>query len=153
MSDSKGKRRPRFPTSGTASPVKSTAYTLYDSGRIPIVPAPIKAPGIWRGTETVPQLCRSKERFINHMRRSGNCLSNGMVIGPIASLAGGLVQSIVSKAFSHSSSAKTSSAATAANSVSPFAQILGSLQEPQHSNPAQHAQVLNRLSPARRSSP
>ncbi len=74
-----------------------------------------------------------------------------MGIGPIVNLAGGLLQSLFSG--SGSSSATNTSATTNStagtqdtNRLSPFAQILSSLQSLQQSNPTQYQQVTQQIS-------
>jgi hypothetical protein len=73
-----------------------------------------------------------------------------MGIGPIVSLASGLVQSLFSGSSNNTarSSAGTSASASPSdsNQLSPFAQILGSLQQLQQTNPAQYQQVTLQIS-------
>jgi hypothetical protein len=71
-----------------------------------------------------------------------------MGIGPIASLATSLISSL----FSGSNNSSTPTAAASATAVkqdtslvSPFAQILGTLQQLQQSSPAQYSQVTNQI--------
>jgi hypothetical protein len=73
-----------------------------------------------------------------------------MGIGPIASLATSLISSLFSG--SNNSNTATTAATSAATTVkqdtsliSPFAQILGSLQQLQQSSPAQYSQVTSQI--------
>lgn len=76
-----------------------------------------------------------------------------MSIGPIASLAGGYLQSILSPALRSAGLTSTSSSSTSGASasqpdkgqLSPFAQVLNSLQQLQQSNPSQYAQVTQQI--------
>ncbi len=73
-----------------------------------------------------------------------------MGIGPIVSLASSYISSLLTggaKNSSSSSGTTSTPAATAdSNQLSPFATILGSLQQLQQSNPAQYSQVTLQIS-------
>jgi hypothetical protein len=75
-----------------------------------------------------------------------------MGIGPIVNLASGFVQSLISGAVKGSSNTTATSGTSASgstqdtNQLSPLAQILGSLQQLQQSNPAQYQQVTLQIS-------
>lgn len=81
-----------------------------------------------------------------------------MAIGPIVNLAGGYIHSLVMGAVhglsGHASSTKTTGASGASassvaqdtNQLSPFAQLLGILQQLQQSSPAQYQQVTQQIS-------
>jgi hypothetical protein len=77
-----------------------------------------------------------------------------MGIGPLISLASGLVESLFAKpplsGASSTNSASTNTTATGGtqdtNQLSPFAQVLSSLQQLQHSNPSQYQQVTQQIS-------
>jgi hypothetical protein len=71
-----------------------------------------------------------------------------MGIGPIASLATSLISSLFSGSNNSSTPTAAASAATVKQDtslVSPFAQILGTLQQLQQSSPAQYSQVTNQI--------
>jgi hypothetical protein len=63
-----------------------------------------------------------------------------MGIGPFVHLAGGFVHSLIPTA------ASTNGAAAGTGGLSPFAQILGSLQQLQQSNPTQYQSVTQQIS-------
>jgi predicted secreted protein len=76
-----------------------------------------------------------------------------MGIGPIASLASGLVQSLFPSSTNNAASSSTSASSTSAstlpsdsNQLSPLGQILGSLQQLQQTNPSQYQQVTLQIS-------
>ena len=71
-----------------------------------------------------------------------------MGIGPLVNLAGGYLQSILFGSSNGAASTNTTSAVAAPNmnGLSPFAQILGSLQQLQQSNPAQYQSVTQQIS-------
>jgi hypothetical protein len=80
-------------------------------------------------------------------------IGTGMSIGPLISLAGGYIESLFSNPLSGSSPANTTSTGAAAsvgnqdtNQLSPFAQVLNSLQQLQQSNPSQYQQVTQQIS-------
>lgn len=76
-----------------------------------------------------------------------------MGIGPLVNLAGGFLQSLITGPAKGSSSAKTTAAVTPSGSVgtkgadqlSPFAQILSSLQQLEQSNPIQYQKVTQQI--------
>jgi hypothetical protein len=78
-----------------------------------------------------------------------------MSIGPIANLAGGYLQSIISPALrsagltSTTTTSNSTSGASASQpdngQLSPFAQLLNTLQELQQSNPSQYGQVTQQI--------
>jgi hypothetical protein len=72
-----------------------------------------------------------------------------MGIGPLVSLAGGYIQSLITGAVKGSNTPATSSAVSGSTQdtkqLSPFAQILGSLQQLQQSNPSQYQQVTQQI--------
>jgi hypothetical protein len=76
-----------------------------------------------------------------------------MSIGPIASLAGGYLQSIISPALRSAGLTSTTSASTSGagasqadnGQLSPFAQLLNTLQQLQQSNPSQYGQVTQQI--------
>jgi hypothetical protein len=75
-----------------------------------------------------------------------------MGIGPLVSLAGGYIQSLITGAVKGSSSTSASATSSAVsssmrdtNQLSPFAQILGSLQQLQQSNPSQYKDVTQQI--------
>ena len=83
--------------------------------------------------------------------------NTGMSIGPLINLASGYIQSLFSSPAVGSSSTNTSANTTSAglgstsgtqdtNQLSPFAQVLGSLQQLQQSNPSQYQQVTQQIS-------
>lgn len=78
-----------------------------------------------------------------------------MAIGPIVNLAGGYLHSLVMGAVHGLSGGASSTKTTGAsapgsaqdrNQLSPFAQLLGTLQQLQQSNPAQYQQVTQQIS-------
>ncbi len=76
-----------------------------------------------------------------------------MSIGPLASLAGSYLQSIFSPAqqsaglTATASGSQSATGAQADNSqISPFAQLLNTLQQTQQSNPAQYQQLTQQIS-------
>jgi hypothetical protein len=76
-----------------------------------------------------------------------------MSIGPLIGLAGGYIQSLFASPSSSNTSANTTSAGLGStsgtqdtNQLSPFAQVLGSLQQLQQSNPSQYQQVTQQIS-------
>jgi hypothetical protein len=74
-----------------------------------------------------------------------------MSIGPLVSLASGYIQSLFSNPQSGSSSTNATTAGASGNiqdtnGLSPFAQVLSSLQQLQQSNPTQYAQVTQQIS-------
>jgi hypothetical protein len=77
-----------------------------------------------------------------------------MSIGPLANLAGGYLQSIIGPALrgaeATTTSANAASGAAASQpdngQLSPFAQLLNTLQQLQQSNPAQYQQVTQQIS-------
>lgn len=77
-----------------------------------------------------------------------------MSIGPLIGLAGGYIESLFSKPAGAPSSANTASTGPTAfssfnqdsNQLSPFAQVLNSLQQLQQSNPGQYQQVTQQIS-------
>lgn len=76
-----------------------------------------------------------------------------MSIGPLIGLASGYIQSLFASPSSTSTSTNTTSAGLTSasgtqdtNQLSPFAQVLGSLQQLQQSNPSQYQQVTQQIS-------
>jgi hypothetical protein len=76
-----------------------------------------------------------------------------MSIGPLINLADGYIQSLFSTPSSGTSQAGTASTGTSTsggtqdtNQLSPFAQVLSSLQQLQQSNPTQYQQVTQQIS-------
>ena len=76
-----------------------------------------------------------------------------MSIGPLIGLASGYIQSLFASPSSSNTSANTTSAGLSStsgtqdtNQLSPFAQVLGSLQQLQQSNPSQYQQVTQQIS-------
>ena len=73
-----------------------------------------------------------------------------MGIGPIVSLASGLVQSLFPGSTNNAASSSTSTSASTfpsdSNQLSPLGQILGSLQQLQQTNPSQYQQVTLQIS-------
>jgi hypothetical protein len=73
-----------------------------------------------------------------------------MSIGPLINLAGGYIQSLFANPIAGSSPASTATATSSGtqdtNQLSPFAQILSSLQQLQQSNPSQYQQVTQQIS-------
>jgi hypothetical protein len=65
-----------------------------------------------------------------------------MSIGPLISLAGGYLESL----FANSLSGATSGGNQDTNRLSPFAQVLSSLQQLQQSNPSHYQQVTQQIS-------
>ena len=76
-----------------------------------------------------------------------------MSIGPIANLAGGYLQSIISPALRSAGLTSTTSTSTSGagasqpdnGQLSPFAQVLNTLQQLQQSNPSQYGQVTQQI--------
>jgi hypothetical protein len=76
-----------------------------------------------------------------------------MSIGPIANLAGGYLQSIISPALRSAGLTSTTSSSTSGagasqpdnGQLSPFAQVLNTLQQLQQSNPSQFGQVTQQI--------
>jgi len=72
-----------------------------------------------------------------------------MSIGPLSNLASNYVESLIGKAFSGQSAGKSNAASasqtTDANQLSPFAELLSTLQQLQQSNPAQYQQVTQQI--------
>lgn len=69
-----------------------------------------------------------------------------MNLGPIGSIAGGMLESILGINRHHQAgSVSTSSPISDTNQLSPFAQILATLQQIQQSNPAHYAQVTQQI--------
>jgi hypothetical protein len=77
-----------------------------------------------------------------------------MAIGPLFNLASGYIEQLLGKTVNGSSSASTSATGSTSsptgtsdgNQLSPFAQILSTLQQLQQSNPAQYQQVTQQIS-------
>jgi len=77
-----------------------------------------------------------------------------MGIGPLIGLASNYVQSLITGPLTAAASGSTSSASSAGSTgapndsqrLSPFAQVLGGLQQLQQSNPAQYQQVTKQIS-------
>jgi|SRR5580692_10085062 hypothetical protein len=71
-----------------------------------------------------------------------------MSIGPVIHLATGYIQSLFTGAAGSSSASNTASTktpSTNADRISPFAQVLSSLQELEQSNPSQYRQVTRQV--------
>src|SRR5579863_7665603 len=87
-----------------------------------------------------------------HGPRTAN--KTGMSIGPLISLASGYIQSLFSSPASGSSSTNPTptnlinayGGTQDTNQLSPFAQVLSSLQQLQQSNPSQYGQVTQQIS-------
>ena len=69
-----------------------------------------------------------------------------MSIGPLVSLAGGYIESLFANSLSGASPTNTASTTQNTNRLSPFAQVLSSLQQLQQSNPPQYQQVTQQIS-------
>jgi hypothetical protein len=73
-----------------------------------------------------------------------------MSIGPLVNLASGYIESLFANSGAGTSSATKAATVTTgtqdSNSLSPFAQVLSSLQQIQQTNPSQYQQVTNQIS-------
>jgi hypothetical protein len=75
-----------------------------------------------------------------------NALETSMSIGQVVNIAGGYLQSLITRAMSGSSSTTTSVGNTqSTNEPSPFAQVLSSLQQLEQSSLSQYQQVTQQV--------